>query len=56
MALSSKEALYNSLDFQLSSENIPYIFKEGLFLRELDPIIENKPRTLTITCTQLNCR
>ena len=53
---SSKESLYNNLDFQLPTINIPYIFQEGLFLRELDPIIEGKLRTITIKCTQPNCR
>lgn len=48
--------LFNTIDYQLPSTNLPYIFQEGLFIRELDPIIENKTRTLTIKCTQPNCK
>ena len=53
--MSSKDQ-YNSPSYILPLENQPYIFKEGLFTRELNPIIENKERTLTIKCTQPNCR
>lgn len=47
---------YNNIDFKLPIENIPYIFKEGLFIRELNPIIEGEERTINIKCSQLHCK
>jgi hypothetical protein len=49
--------LQNSDDFKLS-ENQPNIFKKGYFIKELDKPQEdkNKPRTVTVTCTQKGCK
>ena len=52
----SSKDLYNNPTFELSLESQPYIFKNGLLIKELDPIKENKERTVTIKCTQLNCK
>ena len=46
----------NSINYQLSTTNLPFIFQHDLFIRELNPIIENKARTLTIRCTQPYCK
>ncbi|KFY61801.1 hypothetical protein V497_02726, partial [Pseudogymnoascus sp. VKM F-4516 (FW-969)] len=54
--MSFSKDLSNTIDFQLPLENQPYIFQQGLFSRELDPINENKARTVTIKCTQLYCK
>lgn len=48
--------IYNNPTFELSLESQPYIFKEGLLIKELDPIKENKERTATIKCMQPNCK
>ena len=51
----SFNTLYNNEDFTLPTINLPYIYKANLYIRELEPIIENKERKITIKCTQLNC-
>jgi hypothetical protein len=55
MSSSKLVNLYNNLDFQLPTINLPYIYKANLFIRELDPIILNKERTVTIKCSQPTC-
>jgi hypothetical protein len=52
----SSKNLYNTPNFQLNLESQPYIFKAGLFTKELDPIKENLERTVTVKCTQPYCK
>lgn len=49
--------LQNQEDFKLL-DNQPLIFKRGYFIKELDPIQEDRtqPRTVTVTCTYKNCK
>ena len=48
----------NQEDFKIDLSSQSSIFKYGFFIKELDPIQEDitKPRTVTISCTQRNCK
>jgi len=47
----------NSPNFRLP-ENLPPIFKKGLFTKTLDPIQPDptQARTVTVKCTYKNCK
>ena len=49
----TKTTDYNDPDFKLPApEDSPiYIFRNGLFIQELKPVIPNKEREMTIKCT-----
>ena len=49
--------MQNDENFKLP-ENQPYIFEKGYFTKELDFIQKdiNKPRTVTVICTQKRCK
>ena len=48
----------NQEDFKINLNTQPLIFKYNYFIKELNPIQEvpTEPRTVTITCTQKNCK
>ena len=48
----------NQEDFKIDLNTQPFIFKYNYFIKELDPIQEDltEPRTVTIICTQKNCK
>jgi hypothetical protein len=48
--------IYHSPTFKLSLKNQLYIFKEGLLIKELNLIKENKERTVIVKYMQLNCK
>ena len=52
----SSISIQNTINYQLPTNNLPFIFQHKLFTRELNPIVKNKARTLTIKCTQPHCK